>query len=779
MYITKSLSLSVHDLVDFLLRTGDIDNRIYNQDTMSRGSLIHATYQKKRVGDYYPEYYLKTTLKVEGFTVTLDGRADGIYLKDIPVIEELKSTIEDLDIYFKKNEAWHLGQAICYAYMFLKERRKEKAIIELVYISQVDEKRKKHQYEFTYQELEAKVIQYIHDYLNFYHIIYEHKLARSESAEALKFPFKSYRKGQKAFINLSEEIAQNGGVAFIEAPTGIGKTMSALYPLAKSFATTDNDKIFYLTAKNTGKEAAYLASSLLVNNGLDVGAIYITAKEKICAKPGASCNPDECPFARDYYTHLKDALIYAIKNQKLYHTEMVKKVADKFRLCPFEFSLDLSLYMDIVIADYNYFFDPIVHLERYFDNDAHRYLVLVDEAHNLLDRASEMYSESISYALFKAFKADYRYANNKLKRAMSRVKKVFESLLLVHELGDSLIEDIDHETFLAFTNLYTNINEYLKDNAFHPNETSIDFSRRLNRFLKLYDLRQDSDALFISKSSNDDLSINLLCLDPSSRIRTSLDLVKGSVLFSATLTPLDYYQEVLGGKKEDHSLVLPSPFPKENFKLIIAPAGLKYKERDASLEKVLSYLDAFTSSKKGNYLIFAPSFEYLDKITPHFMNKENQEVYIQSRSMDEKEKLAFLEQFKTKKSRSVIGLTVVGGAFAEGIDLVADSLIGVAVIGVGLPTISFRRNLIKDYYDQKELHGFSYAYKHPGMNKVSQAVGRLIRSEEDVGAALLIDDRYLTHEYRKLFKAEWQEYEVVTTPAEIKEILKAFNKGVK
>lgn len=776
MNITKTINLSVHDLVDFLLRTGDIDNRIYNQDTMSRGSEIHATYQKKRVGDYYAEYYLKTTIVVDGFKINLEGRADGIYLKETPIVEELKSTIEDLDTYFKKNEAWHLGQAICYAYMFLKERRKERCAIELVYLSQINEERKTHHYEFSLEELETKIIGYIRDYLDFYKTIYEHKIKRSESASSLKFPFPSYRKGQKDFIKVASTIANDGGVAFIEAPTGIGKTISAIYPFVKSFADTSNDKIFYLTAKNTGKEAAYLASSLLINNGLDAGIVYITAKEKICATPGAACNPDECPYAKDYYTKLKDALRFAIKSEKLYHTNEVKKVSEKFHICPFEFSLDLSLYMDIVIADYNYFFDPIVHLERYFDLDASNYLVLVDEAHNLLDRTSEMYSEALSYALFKAFKADYRFAANKLKRSIGRVNKVFKEQLFISELGDTLIEDISHETYLALTNLSTNINEYLKENKFHPSETSIDFSRRLNRFLKLYEIKQEQDALYVSKSSDEDIALNLYCLDPSLRIRDSLNLVKGGLLFSATLSPIEYYMNVLGGNETDQKLLLPSPFPKENFKLILAPAGLKYKERDASLAKVISYIEAFINVKKGNYLIFAPSFEYLDKLTPHFMNKEHQEVYIQSRDMDEKEKALFLSHFKTKGNRSVIGLTVVGGAFAEGIDLVADCLIGVVVIGVGLPTISFRRNLIKDYYDNKKMHGFAYAYKHPGMNKVSQAVGRLIRSEEDVGAALLIDDRYLTNEYRKLFKKEWQEYEVATNDKEIKEILKGFYK---
>ncbi|MCQ2792249.1 MAG: ATP-dependent DNA helicase [Bacilli bacterium] len=774
MIMQKELRLSVHDLVDFLLRTGDIDSRIYNQDTMSRGSEIHANYQSRHLGNHISEYYLKTSIKVDDFIIYLDGRADGIYLKETPIIEELKSTVEDLDVYYKKNEEWNLGQAMTYAYMFLKEKKVEKCEIILTYISQLNDERKEHKYQFDFKTLEKKVINLVKQYLKFYLNIYEHKVRRNNTSRDLTFPFKKMRSGQKQFIALTEEIMKNGGVSFIEAPTGIGKTISALYPSVKSFSETSNDKIFYLTAKNTGKDAAYQASSILVEHGLEVGVIYITAKEKICASPGASCNPNECPYAKDYYTKLKSALMTAIKKKTLYNANEIKKITDKYKICPFEFSLDLSNYMDIVIADYNYFFDPIVHLERYFDMDASQYVVLVDEAHNLLDRASEMYSETLSYSLFKECRNDYRFAEKSLKRAFTRVNKLFLDNLEKIEIGSKVIEDIEHETYLAFSALNNNISNFLKENDFHPNDESIDFSRRLNRFLKLYELHNEADAIYVEKSSEKDISLNLLCLDPSARIRESLNLVKGGVLFSATLSPMDYYKNVLGGNVRDKELILPSPFPKENFKLMLAPAALKYKDRDASLNQVVDYINAFINAKKGNYLIYSPSFEYLEKLKPYFSSNEKKLVIYQNKEMADIEKKAFISQFLIKNEKSVIGFSVVGGAFAEGIDLVNDSLIGVVVIGVGLPTISFKRNLIKEYYQNKEINGFSYAYKHPGMNKVSQAVGRLIRSETDIGAALLIDDRYLTNEYRHLFKKEWQDYEVTTSAKEVSDVLKRF-----
>jgi len=769
----KILNLSVHDLVDFLLRTGDIDNRVFNQDTMRRGSEIHANYQKLRLYNYASEYYLKINEHVDDFDITIDGRADGIYFNETPIIEEIKSTIDDLDKFYKENKEWHLGQAIMYAYMYCKNKSVNKAEISLVYISQITDETKSHKFTYTFDELTVKVKEYIKEYLKFYKLIYEHKENRNKTANELEFPFKKIRKGQDKFIKLAAEISNDGGVAFIEAPTGIGKTMSSLYPFVKSFSNEVNDKIFYLTAKNTGKEAAYLASSIMINNGLDAYAVYITAKEKICSCLGASCNPDECPFAKAYYSKLKDAIKYALKNKKIFDSTSIKEVSDKYSICPFEFSLDLSIFTDIVIADYNYFFDPIVYLERYFSVNSSNYLVLVDEAHNLLERARDMYSETLSLSLLLEMISDYKYADKNLKRAFSRLKKIFINIIDSQEENYKVIEDIDHELYLALNNLSNNLKNYLKENKFHPNEYSIDFSRRLNRFLKLYEIFDTSDCLYISKE-NDDVSINIYCLDPSQRIRDSINLVKGTLFFSATLSPMDYYKNVLGGENNDKELLLPSPFPKENFKLIISPLSIKYKNRDLTLPKVIDLIKSFTNNKKGNYLIYSPSFEYLDKLSRYFIDDEKHKYLIQKRDMNDYEKRVFINNFLTKQEKSVIGFSVVGGAFAEGIDLVADSLIGVIVIGVGLPTVNFKTDLIKQYYSNKQINGYSYAYKHPGMNKINQAVGRLIRSEVDVGACLLIDDRYLTNEYRKLFRPDWNDYEVANSPKELDEILNIF-----
>ena len=771
--LDKIINLSVHELVDFLFRPGDIDTRVFNLETMSKGNQLHLAYQKRKIGNCLNEYYLTTTEIIDDFKAVIEGKADTIRSGNIPIIEEIKSTVEDLESHIKKYQKWHLAQAICYGYMYLKENHQNDCVIKLVYISQSSDEKKEIEFNYNFDKLYKKVKEYISNYLVFYKEIYNQKNERNNSAKNLKFPYEKYRKGQKDFISLGSKIAKDGGVAFIEAPTGIGKTISSLYPFVKSFEYEDNDKIFYLTAKNTGKDAAYDACKLMIDKGLNARAIYITAREKICSSMGRACNQDECPYAKNYYDKLNEVLAFSIKNKKLFNAKTIKEISEKFQICPFEFSLDLSQYCDIVIADYNYFFDPISHLQRYFDSYAKNYLIIVDEAHNLLDRASNMYSEKISYALVCASEQDYRFGSKKLKKSFSRLRKIFESINLDEDY--KLLDDIEHEMYLAINNLSYNISEFSKDSKFHPSLESIDLSRRLNRFLKLYENKEESDVLYFSKS-NGDITLNLLCLDPSSRIRDSINSVKSALLFSATLTPIEYYRTVLGSEIQDHELIIPSPFPKENFKLLIAPAKMKYKDRDFSLNQVISYIDSFISTKKGNYIIYSPSFEYLEKLKPHFKSNETFDVIYQNRDMDDKEKMLFLNCFKLKNQKSIVGFCVLGGAFSEGIDLVADSLIGVVIIGVGLPTISFERNLIKEYYAKKEMNGFSYAYKHPGMNKVSQAVGRLIRSETDIGAAMLIDDRYFYNEYKNLFKNEWKDYTKVTSGVQIKNILKKFFK---
>lgn len=760
----KRLKLSVHQLVDFVLRTGDIDNRVFNRSSLNEGTRIHAFYQSKQNSDYLSEYLLGETLYHGEYVIYLEGRADGIIINgERAIIDEIKSTVVDLERFHEEQEAWHLGQAKCYALMYAHEKGLQEVGVRLTYIHQSKDDKMIKNYVFALAELEKDVDSYIATYLAFYETVYKRLEKRNESAGHLDFPFSNFRLGQRELAKYAYGIAKNGGTLFVEAPTGIGKTISTLYPFVRSFSDGENEKIFYLTAKNSGKEAAWQAVELMKEKGIKLSQVMVTAKDKICFCPGKACNPDECPFAKDYYTKIRDVLTKSLARYDAFDPARVSRIAAAHHICPFEMQLDLSLYVDIIICDYNYLFDPLVYFRRYFDNDASKMLVLVDEAHNLVDRGRDMYSASLDSLSFeKARKSVRRLEHKKVKNANNRIAKLFKTLKENSPEGQTIISSFEPKTIrsleaflLAAQDINRNHHKYV-DDAFRQ------FFLDVNRFLKILELVDDSFTLYVSKTADNFIRISIFCLDPSRHLHKSLSQVKGRILFSATLSPYEYYVNVTGGKTDDPVLLLPSPFAADNLLLMIAPTvSVKYRNRSETYQTVAQYIQTFVSHKIGNYLIYVPSHAYLKELIEVLSFPKDYDIFIQNREMSDIDKEEFLENFAAKPTKTTIGIVVVGGVFGEGIDLIDDRLIGVVVIGVGLPQICFERDLIRDYFDKQGQHGYEYAYVNPGMNRVMQAVGRVIRSESDRGMALLIDDRFLNTRYRDLFKHEWSHYDVV------------------
>lgn len=774
--MAPQLKLSVHQLVDFLLRTGDIDNRVYNKASMAEGTRIHAIYQKKQSSHYHSEVFLSETFLVDGFEVTLEGRADGIIvLPTRVIIDEIKSTVIDLDEFKDSQNRWHLGQAECYALMYAHENNLDEIDVRLTYISQIIDTQKVFEYHYSVDRLEQIITNLIHQYLSFYEIIYRNNINRNLSCETLEFPFESFREGQRKLAKYCYGTALKGGRLFVEAPTGIGKTMSTLFPFVKSFKDGHNEKIFYLTAKTSGRESAFNACKLLKEKGFRGSMIEITAKDKICFQTGAACNPDECPFAKDYYLKIQDILKEAILIHDSFSYETIIEIAAKYEVCPFELELDLSLYTDVIICDYNYVFDPMVYMRRYFDEDSSTYIALIDEAHNLVERGRDMYSTSLSFENYKNMKKSFtKFEHKLLKNALKRFNKLWKELKEVFNDEVTLISDIEPLYIRIFEQFITAGQDILKNYPDRVSDVFLDFYFEVNRFLKLYELYDESFSLLIERNGKDNIIIRLLCLDPSRQLQKRTNELYASVFFSATLSPSRYYIEVLGGNQNDPLLILPSPFPKENLLLMVQPnISTRLKDRDKTYSSVASSIKAFISNKIGNYFVFFPSYAYLEEVLDYF-DDEDINLVIQTKEMNEVDKTRFLNNFKANPSITTVGFVVLGGAFSEGIDLIDDRLIGAVVVGVGLPTISYERNLIKDYYDNIEENGYLFSYVNPGMNRVMQAVGRVIRSETDKGMILLIDDRFLHYTYQDLFKNEWKHYEVVYSDEEIKETLEMF-----
>jgi DNA excision repair protein ERCC-2 len=777
------IKLSVHQLVDFLLRKGDIDTRIYSSNTMQEGSRIHAFYQSKQGINYLSEYLLKTNIVYKDYEFELEGRADGIIQNGNSFsVDEIKSSIAPLVDFRKEQIDWHLGQAKCYAYMFMKERNLENIGVKLTYISQINTKDKLIEtYHFDFKEIESYIFSLLDEYISFYQIISRKEKTRNETIEKLPFPFQTYRKGQRELAKYSYSIAKNGGKLFVEAPTGIGKTISTLYPFIKTLDQNRDGKIFYLTAKASGKEAAHNAIEILKGKGLSIFDIVIYAKDKICFSKGKACNPEECPFAKGYYNKIQKIIKDSLLNYSDFTYDRIVDIAMKNEVCPFELELDLSLFSDVIICDYNYMFDPLVYMKRYFDADTSHFLALIDEAHNLVDRSKDMYSASLSTAtFFEAKKSIKKLEHKKIKSAFRKLNKIFSEVKKTFPNKETLVDFFDDNFFRILSNTSLAIQDISKNDSKSMNKELLDLLLEINKFIKISDFYSDKFISYIDIEGNrkKTVTFNIKCLDASTFLAKRLNQIKGSILFSASLSPLEYYIKLLGGSIEkDASLTLKSPFEKNKLLFLIDPKiSIKYSKRSDSYEEVAKSIKAFISQKIGNYLVYVPSYEYQENLLKILDLDSRIKLLVQSKEMDEQEKQEFISEFTNNPVITTLGIAILGGSFAEGIDLVQDRLIGAVIIGVGLPKINFVSDQIAKHYDGLGYNGKDYAYIYPGMNKVMQAIGRVIRSEKDEGAVLLIDERYTLNQYQDLFKKEWDNYKIVLSYSDINEEVKKFFK---
>lgn len=775
-----NLTLSVHQLVDFLLRQGDIDNRIYNRNTMVMGSQVHAYYQKKQNNKYISEYPLKEEFFVNDFNITLQGRADGIIIDqdDKVTIDEIKSTVTGLEDFYMSQKEWHLGQAKCYALMYAHEKKLKEISICLTYISQIDDSQMQKKFSYKVEDLELYVNRLLHRYIDFYTMIYQRKVNRNHSAAQLSFPFKDVRKGQKDLVMNVYQVAKNGGTLYVEAPTGIGKTMATLFPYVYSFKNEFNDKIFYLTAKTSGRESAYKACEILKDNGLKASEILITAKDKICFNTGKACNPKECPYAVAYYNKIQNVLIEMLVKESSFNYDTIIKYAADNEICPFELELDLSLYVDIIICDYNYLFDPQVYMKRYFDEDASHFICLIDEAHNLVDRSREMYSCSLDYDAFKkAKKICANLEDTKYKNVFNKLNREFKKYLELYseENENILLENLNDSFVIALNSFFKTGQKIMKDCEEFITDEFTSFFFDVNKMIKLYEYYCNRFKVFLTFKDSKKFTINLLCVDASGFVKECLGKVKGSTIFSATFSPIDYYINELGGDNDSKRLLLDSPFPIENQLVMVQTnVSTKYAKRDESIDNVVESINVFIRQKIGNYFVFFPSYQYMKSVLEKMSFDDDIIVYEQSTDMNEKERDNFLNNFKENPTKITVGFVVLGGVFAEGIDLLNDRLIGAVVVGVGLPRINFKNDLIMEYHNNKNEQGFNYAYSNIGINRVMQAIGRVIRSETDKGTILLIDERYAYGQYKKMFRGQLRYYQLVKSSSDIRNLTNQF-----
>lgn len=782
---TKEIKLSIRSLVEFILRSGDINTGsggVRDTEAMLKGSKIHRKIQRSMGPEYEAEVSLSYEIPMKKddleFVVVLDGRADGIIkTKEKVTIDEIKGMYQDVTL-IEEPYLVHKAQAMCYGFIYGTQNQLKEVEIQMTYVSFETEVIKRFQETFSMEYLKEWFEHLINEYGKWAAWQIKWEMERNESIRGKEFPF-PYRPGQRDLVvGVYKTILRNKKL-YVEAPTGVGKTISTVFPTTMAMGEGIVEKIFYLTAKTITRTVAEEAFHTLVKSGMHLKVITLTAKEKICILEKPECNPTACERAKGHFDRVNDAVFDMLVSEHEISRDLIEQYAAKHMVCPHEMALDVTLWADAVICDYNYAFDPKVYLKRFFQSEKkNKYCFLVDEAHNLVERAREMYSATL-------VKEDVLLVKNIVKSRSKRLEKRLsvtnrQLLILKKEWEGSqingagqtkyqMVQNID-SLILSIMNLLTEFDEFLKDFPEFPERDQVmEFYFSLYHFMNMSELVNDKYQIYANQDEKQNFYIRLQCMDPSDNLKICLEKGSSAVFFSATFLPIKYYMEQLAGTPDDYAVYAPSPFdPKKRMILIANDVSTKYTRRNlVEYEKVVRYIHDFVRHKTGNYLVFFPSYKYMETIYELTRNEHWQERYdkleiiLQKNHMTELEKEEFLEEFQVSPDKTKIGFCVMGGIFSEGIDLKNDRLIGTIIVGTGLPMVCDERELFREYYDNRTKNGFDYAYLYNGMNKVLQSAGRVIRTTEDVGTILLLDERFLNRQYTDLFPKEWFPFETV------------------
>ncbi|MGY3717516.1 ATP-dependent DNA helicase [Sutcliffiella cohnii] len=755
------INISVRSLVEYVFRSGSIETGFRTATTMTEGTKAHQKIQKTYGENDQKEVYVQTEFLYEDIVIQVDGRCDGLLVQEDGsiVIDEIKSTAHSLDYMTETSHPVHWAQAIFYGYIYAKDNDLNSVTIQLTYVQAHTELQKQFQRIMSFDELTSYVDEVVATYGKYAKARKIHLTKRNETSKQLVFPFQEYRAGQRQLAGGVYKSIVDQKNLFAKASTGIGKTISTIFPTIKAIGETHVGRIFYLTARTITRTAAEEAFQRLIDSGLHINVVTLTAKDKVCFQEEMNCSKEHCPFAEGYYDRINEAVLDILTNEKLITRTIVEAYARKHTVCPFEFSLDVAYSADVVICDYNYIFDPKVSLKRLWDEQKKKTVLLIDEAHNLVDRGREMFSASINKSSFLQVKRDY----NKMYNALSKTAKLLNDYLLSTKKNETFqIKELDVEVVQLLETFIEEAEKVLIQQS-DGNEILLETYFAAQSFVKISKLYDERFVTYVEVNKSE-VTMKLFCLDPSELLQKTRKSFRSTIFFSATLSPTDYYQNLLGGSSADYVMSIPSPFPRENAEIIIQPLSTKYHDRERTMGPMIQFMLEILSNRAGNFLVFFPSYAYMRAVYEQFIvTAPDVPTIIQDVGMSESERERFLESFQADNVERLIGFAVLGGIFSEGVDLVGERLQGVIIVGVGLPQIGVERDIIKDYFQSIGKNGFDYAYVYPGMNKVLQAGGRLIRSDSDTGTILLIDDRFLQRKYQSLLPLEWQHYRVRRT----------------
>ncbi|MGO4531114.1 helicase C-terminal domain-containing protein [Paenibacillus sp. 2TAF8] len=766
-----TIRISVRPLVEYVYRSGSIRPGFRTNASMQEGTRIHQRVQKAYTEEDLKEIVLEAELQHGDLTYVIEGRCDGlIRLEGQLTVDEIKSTAGNLDELDGGLDV-HWAQAKMYAYMYATQHDEPRMQVQLTYVHSVTGEERRFRRMAERQELEQFAAEVIAGYAPYAEMIAAYEAERDASVRELPFPFRKYREGQRKLAGAVYKTIREGQGLMAKAPTGIGKTMSVLFPTVKAIGEGEASRLFYLTARTTTRVAAEEAFARMQAEGLNMHVISLTAKDKICFKDEEACDTGQCGMCEGYYDRINGAVLDLLENETLMTRPVIERYARKHRVCPFEFSLDAAYAADAVICDYNYIFDPRISLKRMLEEQKRKTVLLVDEAHNLVDRGRMMFSAELEKAVFLDVKREFQTLGSNVPAAKAIVDYTGaidkylitlrknggeEGKIIQQEAPEELIERLEPFILVAEQCLVeggsgnAEMDQLLLDAYFT--------AQNFVRIAKLYDER----FITYAECVRSEVRVKLFCLDPSQQLRQTAKGFRSTIHFSATLSPLRYYRDMLGAEEEDYTLQIPSPFSSEQLDVRLMPLSVRYKDRERSKRPIAEMLQQLVSEwPRTNLLVFFPSYPYMREIYQAYTQlpgASDTDTVMQEQGMNEQEREQFLAAFQPNPERTRLVFAVMGGVFSEGVDLPGDRLNGVVVVGAGLPQIGLENNVLKDYFDKSGRNGFNYAYVFPGMNKVLQAGGRLIRTEEDKGVLVLVDDRFTQEPYRSLLPEEWMDY---------------------
>lgn len=755
-----TFSIAVRSLVEQTMRQGDLRFDFLSSVRPVEGIRAHQKIQRLRPDGYQVELPVDLTVERAGFDLSISGRIDGVYMDSDPqMVEEIKTTRRRLTSLEDEPNPVHWAQLKCYGYMWALEHHLETVALQLTYVRLPGHRTLELKKLVDFAELERIFGELLERYLKWVQRQADWVAVRNATIQVMAFPFENYRPGQRAMAVEVYRTIRDCGQLFVQAATGIGKTMAALFPAVKALQEQLTPKIVYLTARTTGRIAAESALNILRTQGLRLRSVSLTAKDKICFSPECDCTPEECSFAAGYFDRIDAALEEALSHDDLTR-DTIEAIAREHKVCPFELSLELVSLVDCVIGDYNYGFAPGVMLQRLFGDSAQRHAVFVDEAHNLVDRSRDMFSAQLDKETFLVLRRRLKKAQPDIYKALGCINAwLAAARRQCRNVGGHRVEAELPETLLErLRDFLWTAEKWLTRNErsdFRADLLTLFFE--CARFVKVAEI-YDSRFATLYETTGEYFSVKLYCIDPAHLLREAWQKSLCAILFSATLAPASYYRSVLGSDAQAKGINISSPFPSSNLAVFAADTiSTLYRRREDSCGRVSRVISTLIRQRTGNYMIFFPSYAYMEMVYRQFVREcPDVETIVQAPDMNDNQRVSFLDRFAEHVSRTLVGFVVMGGVFGEGIDLKGERLTAAAIVGVGLPGISQERELIRAHFQTAGGCGFEFAYQYPGINRVLQAAGRVIRSDNDRGVVVLIDSRYGQHRYNNLLPVHWE-----------------------